>query len=128
MPYLSCFSYENYSYNTKSVLNKIENKEYEICNKVLLCIGGLNQSMKEYVDTNTWVKNYKTILLFRIKPGMDYDINNVSKKLYEDLKDYDDIDGVGFSFGASILQKLSSRKQFQTLTLIAPSGKYNNTY
>lgn len=128
MPYLSCFSYENYSYNTKSVLNKMENKEYEICNKVLLCIGGLNQSMKEYADTNKWVKNYKTVLLFRIKPGMDYDINNVCNKLYPELVEYDDIDGVGFSFGASILQKLSSMKQFQTLTLIAPSGKYNNTY
>ena len=104
-------------------------------NKILLCIGGLKQSMKNFVSNN-WIKNhtneeYNKIILVKIKPGYDFEHNNVVTQIVQYLEnnlDKNDIlDGTSFSFGSSLLQKISIHYTFNEITLIAPSGYNTNS-
>ena len=101
-------------------------------NKILLCIGGLKQSMSNFISDD-WIKNnpyYNKIILVKIKPGYDFDHNNVVTQINQYLKDNlnekEILDGVSFSFGSPLLQKLSTLYSFNEITLISPAG--HNTY
>ena len=106
--------------------------EYEDGSQILLCIGGLKQSMSNFISED-WIKNnpyYNKIILVKIKPGYDFDHNNVVTQINQYLKDNlnenEILDGVSFSFGSSLLQKLSTLYSFNEITLISPAG--HNTY
>ena len=77
MPYMHFFKYENYAYNTEIKMEIIKNDKYEDNKKTIICIGGLKQSMKKFHSEKIKLTNYFEIILIKIKPGIDYDIDNV---------------------------------------------------
>ena len=95
--------------------------------KKQLYVRGLKQSMKKFHSEKIKLTNYFEIILIKIKPGIDYDIDNVVNFISEKLPNYP-IDAVAFSFGASVLQKLATNIEFNKIILISPSGHLSNTF
>lgn len=127
MPYMHFFKYENYAYKTEIKMEIIKNDKYEGNKKTIICFGGLKQSMKKFHSEKIKLTNYFEIILIKIKPGIDYDIDNVVNFISEKLPNYP-IDAVAFSFGASVLQKLATNIEFNKIILISPSGHLSNTF
>ncbi len=101
----------------------------------LICFHGLFSSKSDFDNLSTYLRGYYDKIIAYDLPGhgqnlMKFKTKNIEKfvvDLYDSIvKEYDDIDVIGYSMGGVIACYLQSVRRVRKLILLAPAYRYLN--